>query len=182
MEQNDISCTECCQLTFLPFYLMYKGIRRLGFVTYRAIRESVQTRKCNEIIKSQKLSNAVYKRFYMYWKEESNTYIIIHVRPPCFLDKRVDIVSVLNELMTNNREDKPIHFVVTHVNSPNDITCTLIQSLKKAAITLNNPPNNTIIVMHSLYDDLWNTVFINQDCNICLIKDMFDVKLGYENK
>lgn len=175
--KKDITSEECCIITCLPFWLLYRGVKRCMFVSYRAFREATQARECQKIIKSQKLSNAIYKRFYLHWRDEDtpNTYIIIKVRPPCLLDaERESISSLINKLWLRSCVTQT-HFVLKYVNHTNDITWKVIQSLKAVAKNLTDRQQDTIAVMDDLYDGIWQEQIVDKQSNACLIRDVFTI-------
>ena len=173
---EDITPRECCMISCLPFFLIYEGLRWC----IDEAKKAMQSRKCHEIIKCQNLRNATFEKFFLYWKEDAstNTYIVIHIRPPVLQYKPYYSVSHLINKLWLQSPDHSINFVLTHVGSTKDITYNTIQNVKSAVKHLSEKKassQNTIVVMDSLFNDIWQEQLMDYANNECLINDAFDV-------
>lgn len=176
-DKDQVTCSECLTIAFLPFYIPYMLVETLVKNVYRSIREANQAHTCNHIIKRFNLSEGVYRNFYLCYKVH-HTHVIIHVRPPCRVDRHMPISVIINELWLS--EPRPLvtgytHFVLSHVNSPSEITEQFLQTLEQSARRIRDSSKNTILITDNIYKNIWTHEMFDHNNRKGIIRDFFDV-------
>jgi len=170
-----VSWGEVLGIATLPLWLPLYGIKHLYQKADRSIQESMQSNTCHKIIKDLSLQNGSYKNFHMVWKKNNTTYII-HVKPPRRREETCEYVPtnfIINELYLQSIETEPQYYVLFHVNNTADITKSLVLRMETTSELLSG--KSAVLVMHDLFNTIWQEECIDRNGNRRIIRDILDV-------